>query len=154
MRYKTFAFGVSAAIALVACVVTMGGTANSAGHGEGQNNVVHLTSYSNDLHAAFMALKLANGMQAQDAEVTLFLDLEGVRMADTRVPLDVMWGTAHAPLAKYFGEFVDAGGKITLCPHCAAAAGIGEDHLREGASIGTDAQIAMQLIHADKILDY
>jgi predicted peroxiredoxin len=103
-----------------------------------------------------MAVKLATAMQKQGAAVTLFLDLEGVRMADKRDPLDVMWGMAHAPLSQHYDEFVKAGGKIILCPHCAMAAGIGAGDLRDGAVIGDENKqdIPNLLLKADKILDY
>lgn len=89
------------------------------------------------------AIALATGGAVNPAAYRAGL-CNGARRTDSRNAVTVLkWtdgvtGSAHAPLTNYYGEFVDAGGKITLCPH-RAAAGIGEDALREDASIGTDA---------------
>jgi predicted peroxiredoxin len=119
-----------------------------------QAAVVHLTHATDDLHAAFMALKLAGAMQEKGARVTLLLDLEGVRVADTRQPGDLVWGHGE-PLATYYDSFVKGGGKVLVCPHCAAAAGMDAKVLRPGAQIAKDvAELAALLLAADKILDY
>lgn len=144
------------AVIAFAAILSSGDVVRSAQHGDDQNVVVHLSNYTADLHAAFMALKLANAMQEAGAEVTVFLDLEGVRLADAGAPLDVMWGTAHVPLSKHYETFVEGGGKVILCPHCAAAVGLEQADLREGATIGVpdDQTIPKMLLAADKILDY
>jgi predicted peroxiredoxin len=116
--------------------------------------VVHLSHATDDLHASFMALKLAQAMQEKGAQVTLLLDLEGVRVADTRQPNDLLWGHGE-PLASHYDAFVKAGGKVLVCPHCAGAAGVEAKSLRPGARIAKDpGELAAALIAADKILDY
>jgi flagellar biosynthesis/type III secretory pathway ATPase len=66
-----------------------------------QQIVVHLKHYTNDLHAALMALTIAELMQSKGAQVTLMLDLEGVRLADARQPLDLQWGQAGTAAKAY-----------------------------------------------------
>jgi hypothetical protein len=56
--------------------------------------MVHLGSFTNDLHAAKMALKVATAMRQQGASVVLFVDREGVRLADTRQPIGLIYGSA------------------------------------------------------------
>lgn len=119
-----------------------------------QEVVVHLSHFTDDLHPCFMALKLANLMQEHDAAVTIFLDLEGVRLAERRQLLDMTWDSSSATLADLYESFVDGGGKIVLCPHCAKSARIGDLALKRNANIGTMEQIGGLLIEADKILDY
>ena len=51
-----------------------------------QQVIVHLSHYSDDLHAASMALKIGKILADAGAEVTLFADLEGARLGDRRVP--------------------------------------------------------------------
>ena len=116
--------------------------------------VMHLSHFTDDLHAAFMAFKLATMMQNEGTPVTLFADLEGARLADGRVSLEVTWGPSETTLGKYYDTFVDAGGKVLICPHCAHAVGVDESNLREGASIATAEQIGAMLRQADKIMDY
>ena len=143
-------------VVALAAVLSSGDVVRSAQHGDDQKVVVHLSNYTADLHAAFMALKLANAMLDAGAEVTVFLDLEGVRLADSGAPLNVMWGTAHVPLSKHYETFVEGGGKVILCPHCAATAGVETADLRDGAMIGIPEEqtIPKMLLAADKILDF
>lgn len=115
-----------------------------------QKVVVHLTRFSDDLHAVKMAVHLAARLQARGAEVTMLLDLEGVRLADTRQPIDLIWGKGD-PISSELEEFVKAGGKMMLCPHCAEHNGITPATLRPGASIGPIGEL---ILAADKILDY
>jgi sulfur relay (sulfurtransferase) complex TusBCD TusD component (DsrE family) len=115
--------------------------------------VVHLSHYTDDLHAAFMALKLATAMQQSGGKVVMFVDLEGVRAADGRQPNDLGWGHS-GDLASYYDAFVKAGGSVLVCPHCAKAAGISTGDLRPGAHIGTEQEVAATLSASDRILDY
>jgi len=121
---------------------------------DGQKMVVHLSHFTDDLHSCFMALKLGTLMQKSGSQVTLFLDLEGVRLAERRQTLDVTWGASTTPLSKYYEEFTESGGKVLLCPHCAHAAHIGDMALKRHAEIGNEQVMAKMLLAADKILDY
>lgn len=122
--------------------------------GEEQQIVVHLSHFTDDLHAAFMALKVAGLMQEHGAKVTIFLDLEGVRLAERRQTLDVKWGASDTPLSEYYDNFINAGGKLILCPHCAQAAHLGDGGLKRNAEIGTMPILGKLLIDADKVMDY
>ena len=124
------------------------------GDEKAQKIVVHLKHFSDDLHAAFMAIKLAGGMQAEGADVTIFVNLEGARFADARMPKDLLWGPSNKPISVYYEAFVKAGGKILVCPHCAKAAGMDTDQLRQGARVATEGEVVDLLLAADKILDY
>lgn len=119
-----------------------------------QKVVVHLSHFTDDLHRCFMALKLATLMQKSGADVSLFLDLEGVRLAERRQPLDMTWGSSPTPLSKHYENFTSAGGKVVLCPHCAKSAQIGDMGLKRLAEIGTEGSLGQMLMRADKILDY
>lgn len=116
--------------------------------------VVHLSKFTNDLHAPFMAVKLATAMQEKGAQVTMFVDLEGVRLVDKRQPLDLTWGHASVPLGTLYEKFVAAGGEVWVCPHCAHAAGIHAEDLRTGAQIAEEGAIPVLLLQAEKVLDY
>ncbi len=116
--------------------------------------VVHLSHFTDDLHRCFMAFKMANLMQQHGADVTVFLDLEGVRLAERRQLLDMTWGPESPPLAKHYEEFTEAGGKVILCPHCAKSARIGSGALKRNAEIATMPSLGKLLVQADKIMDY
>jgi len=121
---------------------------------DAQDVVVHISHFTDDLHRCSMALKLATIMQKSGANVTLFLDIEGVRLADKRRPLNLTWGPSPTPLSEHYDHFVEAQGKVVLCPHCAKVATIGNSDLRANAKIGTTDDLSELLMSADKIMDY
>lgn len=118
-----------------------------------QKIVVHLGSFTDDLHSAFMAFSLATNMQKAGAEVTVFLDREGVRLADKRERGDLTWGDS-GPISKAMSDFVDAGGKVVVCPHCGDLAGMSAADLRPGAAWATHQDVAALMIAADKVIDF
>lgn len=119
-----------------------------------QQIVVHLSHFTDDLHRCFMALEVATLMQKSGAEVTLFLDLEGVRLVERRQLLNMTWGSSTTSLADHYDSFTEANGKVVLCSHCAKSARLGEMGLKRNAEIGTEETVAKMLLAADKILDY
>jgi predicted peroxiredoxin len=134
-------------------LLVIGVPARSAEHETGQKIVVHLSHFTDNLHAASMALALSNNLQEGGASVTLFLDLEGVRLVDARSPRGLRWG-AGPPISDGLDSFVKAGGSILLCAHCASAAGIDTAKLQAGARIGTDTEVRAAFLAADKVIDY
>jgi predicted peroxiredoxin len=101
-----------------------------------------------------MALKVANLMQEHGANVTTFLDLEGVRLAERRQLFNLTWGTDSPPLSEHYDNFINAGGKLVLCPHCAKSARIGDGALKRNAELATMPSLGKLLMEADKIVDY
>jgi sulfur relay (sulfurtransferase) complex TusBCD TusD component (DsrE family) len=135
--------------------------------GKQQDIVVHLKRHINDLQGAVTAVRLATLMQVQDcADVTLFLTLQGPRLADNRMPQDLLFGTLpdgtppeEYTLAWFVQGFLGAGGEIVVCPLCAQEIGlIREDgttpDLLEGVIVPTPQEIADLFLAADKILDF
>jgi predicted peroxiredoxin len=128
-------------------------TANAA-TADKKHIVVRLGHYTDDLHAAGMAVGFAKTMQERGQKVTLMLTLEGVRLADTRTPQDLKWGHGDV-LSKAYDGLIQAGGEVIVCPHCAAAAGIDEKSLRPGARFGKEGNDLVDvLIAADKVIDF
>ncbi|MGQ9918604.1 MAG: DsrE family protein [Bryobacteraceae bacterium] len=118
-----------------------------------QKVVVHLIHHTDNLHSVKTAVHLGGMMQIMGAEVTLLPDLDGVRLADTRQPGDLIWGKGD-PISKELAAFVKAAGRILLCPDCARHAGITFATLRPGARIGAMGELPKVILAADKILDY
>ncbi|MBD3402586.1 signal peptide-domain containing protein [candidate division GN15 bacterium] len=144
-------------VALAVALVLVLGTALTFAQGDDaddpQQVVVHLSHFSDDLHAVTMSLGLAANMQEQGASVTLMLDLEGPRLADKRQSLDMIWGHSRT-VAELYTAFVTAGGTALLCPHCADHAGVTGEHVREGARIAEEGELARLILEADKVVDY
>jgi len=122
--------------------------------GKGQKVVVHLSHFTDDLHRCFMAVKVANLMQEYGAEVTMFVDLEGVRIAERKQELKFTWGPDSPSLAELYEKFAAGGGKVMVCPHCAKSAHITDPGLKRNAQIATTAMLGKMLIEADKVMDY
>jgi predicted peroxiredoxin len=118
-----------------------------------QKVIVHLTHYTDNLHAVSMAVHLAQMMQTTGADVTLLLDLDGVRLASTKETQNLVWGKGE-PISKEYDAFVKAGGRVLLCPHCSENAGITERDLRPGARIGKHGELPKTILAANKVLDY
>lgn len=122
--------------------------------GSGQKVVVHLSYFTEDLHRCFMAVKVANLMQDYGAEVTLFVDLEGVRIAERKQELKFNWGPDSPSLAELYEKFAAGGGKVLVCPHCAKSAHVTDPGLKRNAQIATLPMLGKMLIEADKVMDY
>lgn len=126
----------------------------SAATAEKKHVVVRLGHYTDDLHAAGMAVGFTKTMQERGQKVTLMLTLEGVRLADARTPQDLKWGHSEE-IAKAYEGFLKAGSEVIVCPHCANAAGIDEQSLRSGARFGKEGNNLVDvLIAADKVVDF
>ncbi|WP_436714435.1 DsrE family protein [Roseiconus lacunae] len=122
--------------------------------GKGQKVVIHLSHFTDDLHRCFMAVKVANLMQEYGADVTMFVDLEGVRIAQRKEHLKFTWGEDSPTLAELYDKFAKGGGKVIVCHHCAQSAHITDPGLKRNAQIGTTAMLGKLLIQADKVMDY
>ena len=116
--------------------------------------VVHIGHATDDLHSASMGMSLARMLQKKGASVTVFLDREGVRLADDDMPKSLGWGKKADPVADILADFVKAEGRVVLCPHCAQMAGIEDDDLVGGARIASEAEVAELFLSADKVIDY
>lgn len=114
---------------------------------------VNLTS--DEMNRAAMAIGLATRVRTEAAiPVTVFLNVDGVNLADARRPQNVHASgkTVHAMLA----EFVDAGGSLVVCPMCLEhVGGMAPDDLIAGCVLG-DSDHGMPELLADgvRVLSY
>jgi sulfur relay (sulfurtransferase) complex TusBCD TusD component (DsrE family) len=152
VAFRVLTAALLAAPAIAGCT-SFGAPPAHAQQVESQKIVVHLGSFTNDLHSAFMALSLATNMQKAGGSVTVFLDREGVRLADARERGDLTWGDSGA-ISKAMADFVAAGGKVMVCPHCAELAGVTAANLRSGAVMGTHQDVARLMLDAAKVIDF
>lgn len=119
-----------------------------------EQTVIHLKSGTNDLHAAVMALKVGVALLTTGNKVVIFADLEGVRLFDKKQPISLSWGTGGVRLESLYESFVDKGGTVLLCPHCAEEMGLTRGELRTGVEIGDMETIAELIGRASKVIDY
>ena len=123
-------------------------------HGEhSQHIVIHLGHATDDLHAADMALHMGTNLAQHGARVTLFVDREGVRIADTRLPIETLtW--AENNIGADYDALIAAGGQVVVCPGCAGNQSLTEESLRKGARLGTADSVAELMLSASKVIDF
>ncbi|HVH98860.1 MAG TPA: DsrE family protein [Enhygromyxa sp.] len=114
--------------------------------------VINLMQGTNDLRAASMALALANELLERGAEVTVYANLEGVRMVDARQP-DQRCGYGMS-VGQLYQQFLAGGGTVLVCPLCAELAGIRPENLREGSRLANLREVADAMLAADQVIDY
>lgn len=119
-----------------------------------QHILIHMKEYVSEVHEAQMGLELADRLQSSGTQVTLWLELRAVRIADDRIDRRRNPQPGSRSFNEIYKSFVDHGGRILVCHHCAEFDEIGSEHVRAGARlVGVD-DVAQAVIEADKILDY
>lgn len=120
----------------------------------GQKIVVTMSHGTDNLANAFMAIGMASMFAKKGNTVSVFLNLEAVRIADKRQPLDLKYGKRVENYEKIFNDFIANGGQIVVCPKCAAVAGVTKENLRKGAMIGNPEVVSKMFLEADKVIGY
>ncbi|NBC87313.1 MAG: hypothetical protein GVY25_14095 [Bacteroidetes bacterium] len=139
-------------VLLAVAAWAMVGTLNPALAQDAEKNiVVHIGQYSNDLHSATMGVSLAGKMQEAGAEVTIFVDREAVRMGEQGQPL-LRYGDSDLEIL--LSDFLEGGGSVLVCPHCAELGGVEPGELRSGFTMGTPESIAALFLNADTVISY
>lgn len=115
--------------------------------------VVHITSGNPDIqqerHSSMMGIQHAKAFQDAGKNVIVFLDVEGVRIAD--VDHHSFLSIHHETLK----EFVNDGGRVIVCEHCVASFEV--DNLLRGVEIDPHPfmpKLQRILTQADIVLDY
>ena len=103
-----------------------------------------------------MALGLGTHLlgEKKKPKVTLFLNMEGVYLADGMEPLDNKMCGMMGSVDTFWKAFQSAGGQVMVCPGCAKIAGLEEADLREGAKMGDHKSVGRLFLGADKVIDY
>ncbi len=81
---------------------------------------------------ATVAMIVASVSAAADNNTVVFLTSDSVKLG-VKNGADGIHADGHEPIANYISLFIENGGKLWVCPACAAPRGITEDDLIEGA---------------------
>jgi predicted peroxiredoxin len=108
-------------------LLTMGSLAVSATAAAKESVFVNLTS--DEPHRATMALIFARSLVKDGHDVTLFLNVDSVRLASTKVQ-------KLADQRKELQAFMQDGGKVIVCPHCMKVRKVAEGDLIKGLVMG------------------
>lgn len=116
--------------------------------------IVHLRHSLDDPRATYMALNTANTLQQKGANVALLLTIEGARIADARLPLNVRW-RGEKTFEEMYDQFVASGGRVFVGPVCAQVAGITENFLRKGTQLAQgNIDIPSLLMTGSNVIDF
>ena len=96
--------------------------------------LVNATYGTDDVERATVPFIVASASAAADNETVMFLTAQSVHLAK-KGGAEGVQGEGYPAIADLIDAVVENGGKIWVCPACAAANGIGEGDLIEGASI-------------------
>lgn len=102
--------------------------------------LVNLTSAKDNADKATVAFVVANAGLAAGQEVTIFLNVEAVRLATPGYAADIAVD-GFKPLAELIATFAANGGTIWVCPPCFNARGLDKEKLVAGASFAGGAAV-------------
>lgn len=95
--------------------------------------VVNMISGIEEPHRVNMGMHLASDALKQGREVIVFVNVEGAMLGTDKYPDTVAF--SKKTLKQVFRDFIDAGGKVLVCPHCLGVIGGTEADLIEGAEL-------------------
>lgn len=130
---------------LLTLLLALFGNAVLAGQ-DGQKLFVNLSS--DELNRAAMAIGFSTKVRMEkQIPVTLFLNVEGVRIADKNIP-----GNKYVngkTLKEMLADFMQAGGRVIVCPMCMSnVGGLDKDELIPGVEVGGP-DVTWPLLFAD-----
>ena len=108
--------------------------------------LIHCTYGKDDAERAILPFIVGNVAVTADQEATIFLTIEGVRLA-TKGYAEQVNKEGFTPLKEIMDSFLANGGKIWACGACTKPRGITEADLIEGASIVTAANLVEVLVN-------
>ena len=121
----------SGIIFALVCIIAL---PNAFADDSGKSLFVNLSS--DDVNRATMAIGFGTRvLNEKKIPVTIFLNVEGVRIADKNIP-----GPTHATgksPQKMLAAFINVGGSVIVCPMCMKnVGGLTKDEIIDGAVIG------------------
>jgi uncharacterized protein len=115
--------------------------------------LINLTTAKNDPDKTTVAFVVANAGIAAAQEVTIFLNVEGVRLATPGYADDVVVA-GFKPLAELISTFTSNGGRIWICPPCFNARELNKEQVIAGATFAGGAAVVELLAQGAASLSY
>ncbi|MBI3511351.1 MAG: DsrE family protein [Bacteroidetes bacterium] len=107
--------------------------------------LIHCTYGKEDAERAILPFIVGNVAVTADQKATVFLTIEGVRLATKGYAAQVK-KEGYANLQDIITSFIANGGRIWACGACTKPRGITEADLIEGAQIVTAANLVEELL--------
>lgn len=108
--------------------------------------LIHCTHGKEDAERAILPFIVGNVAVTADKQATIFLTVEGVRLA-TKGYAEEVNKEGFTPLKEIIDSFIANGGKIWACGACTKPRGITQADLIDGAQIVTAANLVEELIN-------
>jgi predicted peroxiredoxin len=115
--------------------------------------LINLTTAQDHPDKTTVAFVVANAGVAAEQEVVIFLSVEAVHLAVSGAA-DAIAVAGFKPLRELLASFVEAGGKLWVCPPCFNARGLEKDALVPGASFAGGAAVVELLGQGAASLSY
>lgn len=115
--------------------------------------LINLTTAQDNADKTTVAFVVANAGVAAEQEVTIFLNVEAVRLATPGYADDIT-SPGFKPLKELLATFVEHGGKLWVCPPCFNARGLDKDNLIAGATFAGGAAVVELLGQGAASLSY
>lgn len=113
--------------------------------------MVEMNCAPDDADAVTTTLRVALALRQDQSDVTLFIDLAAVPLADAST--DRQPEKLRRETDRLFGKACSAGVRILVCPHCAQQQ-MGERLLREGVRLTTQKELESIRRQADQVFEY
>lgn len=95
---------------------------------------INVTRGREDVHAVSMALSLACSALDEGHRVTVFLNVAAPIFASTELSEEVQLAD-FPPVGRMMRDIVNRGGKVLVCAHCAALAGVDRSKILPGVEV-------------------
>ena len=114
------------------------------------NNGLFVSLSTDDIDRAAMAINFATNVRKETGRpATIFLNVEGVRLADTNIPSNIHVSGKAVP--EMLQSFMDAGGVVLVCPMCMKnVGGMVEDDIIAGAIVSSP-EVVWAALFADNV---
>ena len=107
--------------------------------------LIHCSHGKEDAERAILPFIVGNVAVTADQKATIFLTIEGVRLA-TKGYADDVKKEGFPSLKEILQSFISNGGNIWACGACTKPRGITQDDLIEGAQIVTATNLVEELV--------
>lgn len=114
--------------------------------------LLNLTSdATQDAHSSLMGLHFAQQALESDIPVTVFLNVDGVKLMAPGADTLAFDGENLQGLLKRIQE---AGGQVVACPHCMQVEGVTEEDLLEGIRVADETTMMQRLKDGPTVMTY
>jgi predicted peroxiredoxin len=134
-----------------ACVVIFGAAGETPA--KKPSFVLNLTAGPEDLHSAWMGLRLAEHAVNDGRAAIVFLNVGAARFAAKDTAARAKF-ESHPSVAEQLTALMEKGTRVIVCPECAAHAGVAEDAFLPGIEMASREKLFGELDASTVVFSY